>query len=228
MDTFMPIICHFRGHKPYPAIHWANEINDSYSENYGYACSRCGQYIRNYKYQLPGLTYKDTLFIEYIKKEYSKNLTYNVIEGTGDIIKISFNKEHNKDKSITDELDFNGIPFLTNRILSDFQGYLNHRLIGIQFDKRTEHLLYVSLTFLPSDYRGDYEMMTTYNTPEHNQNRWFDIEEVKPEIDSYIEAKQFACDEYATIVQYNPHLLSIGVFTINLNQIRWWRPHNPE
>jgi hypothetical protein len=166
-DTFMPIVCYFKGHKPYAAIDSVSDINDRHIRNYAYGCSRCGIFIKNANYKLPDLDFYDTLLVNYIKRHYSKDVTYKVHQCGLKIAK----GENNTNQLCTVDLEeptfsvtFDHLPvisdknikiiplnddlhFLHERLMRDFKNYGGDKFINLEIRIVDNELLNVTLLF---------------------------------------------------------------------------------
>ena len=158
-DTFMPFICWLSGHKPYVTISSGDEIYDTYIKDFSYACKRCNKYIKNYNHQLPGLSFEDTLFFEYIKKDFCNHgeIDYEIINGN--LIYIKFQK------FLPTYWKFDEYK---QHFLHKIKDYLKSRLIYFKFDllPHNPDKINVKFSFIPFYYSQDYEMMVSYKEQE--------------------------------------------------------------
>jgi hypothetical protein len=158
LDTFMPFVCKIKGHKPYVTIDCVSDINSQYVKQEAYACERCFKFLKDYEYNLPGLTYKDTLFLKYLERNYCKSgIEYNIVNG--DLIYFTFEKYLLTNWSFEE---------YKSNLLHRIKKYLKSRLIGFQIEQVPfdSMRLKVKFSFIPSDYIGDYEMLVSYNEEE--------------------------------------------------------------
>lgn len=152
-DTFKSLICAIKGHThPVVAIDWASEINDKYIIQTAYACKRCRKYLSNYNHIIEPLSYKDTVFYEYLMRDYSNNIQ---IIKDGRRITFKLKKRITQNSSLTFDEWY-------ERFFRDTKSYLEVRLTSISYEEVSCDIenskdYIIELNFLTNnEYRDNY------------------------------------------------------------------------